>query len=239
MSTSRSAWRTIGSFVSLPAMVLVAASGYAAPVSLDQAPPPPVVELPAELTRDPAPAPAPLVDTRARARSIAALPEASGAQAHTFDATTERPIRPSAERADAVRRQASGKPPQAPPAMGASGEGSDFDPDLKEAAKAARQWVEESVPWARQKSKGDDDLPEQRPHQSDATDPERAATGLYPGTSNETRGPRVGAGTVEFNLFREMLKFARDVLWHPMVWLVIALIVIGSAGMSMAKRRSK
>ena len=124
--------------------------------------------------------------------------------------------------------------------MGSSGEGSDLDPDLKEAAKAARQWVEESVPWAAgQKSKGGEDLSEQRAPQRHAADPEHPAPGLYPGAGNDTRTQRAGTGAAEFTLIGEVLKFAKDVLGHPMTWLVIALIVIGSAGMSMARRRSK
>jgi hypothetical protein len=216
-------------------MVLVAASGHAAPVTLDQAPSPPAVELPAP---PPAPAPAPPVEARARPRSLAALPEASGAQAHAFDARTERPIGLPPTRATTARPDG-GKPAQAPPASGPSGEGTDFDPDLKEAAKAARQWVEESVPWARSTPKDADDSPEQRAPHRDATGPEQAAPGQYPGAAGNSRGPRVAAAPAEFNLVGEILRFAKDVLGHPLVWLVVALIVIGSAGMSMTKRRSK
>jgi hypothetical protein len=225
-------------------MVLVAANVCAAPVTLDQTPSPPAAELPAELARNPALPGAPRVDGRASVRPLAALPEASGAQSHSFDARIERPINRSPGRADAARpqengKQENGKPGQAPAGTGPAGEGSDLDPDLKEAAKAARQWIEESVPWARQKSSGVDDSPEQRPRQGDATDPERPAPGVYPGTGGDTRAPRVGISPAELNFLSEILKFAKDVFGHPMVWLVIALIVIGSAWMSMAKRRSK
>jgi hypothetical protein len=202
----------------------VAANVYAAPVTLDQAPSPTTAELRPELVRNSAPIGAPLL-------------EASDASAQAFNARALRPTNPSSVRADAGRPQ--DKSAQAPAEMALAGEGGDLDPDLKEAAKAARQWVEESVPWARQKSKGGDDRPEPRPRQGDATDRERAVPGMYPNVAGDTRGPRVSAGTAEFNLLDELLKLAEDVIGHPLMWLAVALIVIGSAGMSIAKRLSR
>jgi hypothetical protein len=247
MPTSRCGLRTAGSFLLLQAMLLVAASASAEPVSLDQMPPPPPTpELSAELMRAPIPTPALPMEpgttnrVQSSARRMMALPaEASGVQSHVFDATSERGTTGMpASRGAAARAQGNaGKSTPLP--TGPQGEGGDLDPDLKEAAKSARQWVEESVPWAKQKTTASDDASESR-RRADATEPEQAPPGsVYTNGGSENRSVRPSSRSGEFNFVGELIKFLKDVLGQPIAWLVIALIVAGSAGVSMAKRRAK
>jgi hypothetical protein len=224
MSSRRA--RVAASFVSLHAVLLAAAGACAAPVSLDQAPPPPKLELPSELTPSPARSPVPSPQLPARPSPPAALPQAQAPQAQVFD--------PASERLPSLTpgRAPNAKPTPLPAPVVQSHDGADVAPELREAAKAARQWVDESVPWAQQRGQGDD--PSQaRSRQDDSADPEHAV----PGAIGDK--PRAGSASVEVYLLGEMLKFVKDVAGHPMTWLVVALIVIGTAGVSMAKRRAR
>ncbi|MEN3349725.1 MAG: hypothetical protein V7632_3360 [Bradyrhizobium sp.] len=239
MPICRSGARTAGLSLFLVTLLVTGGAG-AAPVRLDQVPAPaPSLEAPAELLQAPAAAQAVPVVPRAQPGPLAAQVEGSGSQTHVFDPASERTLSRSTRRPDA-QGPAAGKTAPAP--IVSASDGADIDPDLKEAAKAARQWVEESVPWAQQRSKGQDDSSEAHSRQRDATESEaeRAIAGeLYPGSATDGRGPRMGTPPAEMNIGTEAVKFIKEVLSHPMTWLVVALVVMGMVAVSMAKRRAK
>ena len=120
----------------------------------------------------------------------------------------------------------------------------DIDPDLKEAAKAAHQWIVESMPWARRLNFGD------APYELANESAEALARMLQPtwlatgsqgrnvGDAQESRAERGMDQAHRFNLVGEALKFAKELLEHPMTWLVIALVAIGKLAVAMAGRRT-
>lgn len=120
----------------------------------------------------------------------------------------------------------------------------DIDPDLKEAAKAAHQWVVESMPWARRLNFGDapyDLANESAEALARMLQPTWLATGSERsnvGDTQESRASRGMAQAQRFNLVGEALKFARELLEHPMTWLVIALVAIGKLAVLLAGRRT-
>jgi hypothetical protein len=240
MPICRSGARTAGLSLFLVTLLVTGGAG-AAPVRLDQVPAPaPSLEAPAELLHAPAAAqvvPVVPVVPRAQPGPLAGQLEGSGFQTHVFEPASERTLSRSTRRPDAQGPPA-GKTAPAP--IVSAGDGADLDPDLKEAAKAARQWVEESVPWAQQRSKGQDDSSEPHSRQRDAIESEHAIAGeLYPEGATDGRGPRMGTPLAEMNIGTEALKFIKEVLSHPMTWLVVALVVMGMVAVSMAKRRAK
>ncbi|MDE2628661.1 MAG: hypothetical protein KGL99_16060 [Burkholderiales bacterium] len=123
--------------------------------------------------------------------------------------------------------------------------GDEIDPDLKDAAKAAHQWVMESMPWARQLNFGD--VPYQLANEgAEALSRVLPRTWLTTGPEGpnvgDTRESRSSVGMDQahrFNLVGEALKFAREVLEHPMTWLVIALMVLGKLAVWMAGRHTR
>lgn len=207
-----------------------AAALGAVPVLAD---PPSLPELP-ELPESPG-----LAAARARAPSQIAAPAP--------DRSASRPVdKAQGEATDAARTPAGAPSPQPVLIGAASGPsaGDDIDPDLKEAAKAAHQWVVESMPWARRLNFGD------TPYELANEGAESLARVLPPtwftagsegpnvGDSRESRAGRDLDQAHRFNLVGEALKFAKELLEHPMTWLVIALVILGKLAVWTAGRHT-
>ena len=250
LSTMRSGSRILRSTLLLQGLLL-AADASAAPVRLDEAalrPP----EWPGELGRAavgravPVPAgAAPPTDLPrsafppVRRPTPAIAPEANRTQSQPLDDAHGTTGNPARAQADALRSQTDAIPAMPEPSV----EG-DIDPDLKEAARAAHQWVREAVPWPRQLNVGDapydlfkagaEGLVKFLAPAVSGTGPDEA----YPGDPQEPRTFRGAAQPNRINLVGEVLKFVKEVLGHPMSWLVIALMAIGKVAVSIASRRS-
>ena len=207
------------------AAALGAVPALADPASLPQLP---------ELPELPGPAAA-----RARPPNQAAAPQPGRSASQSVDkAVGEAP---------GAARTPAGAPALQTAVIGAASRPSaddDIDPDLKDAAKAAHQWIVESMPWARRLNFGD------APYELANESAEALARMLQPtwlatgsqgrnvGDAQESRAERGMDQAHRFNLVGEALKFAKELLEHPMTWLVIALVAIGKLAVAMAGRRT-
>ena len=232
-----------------PALVLLASFANAAPMRLDETPTAPAQ---APESRPEVPRSATVferVNATPRALngdSSAARTAGPAGQSNGPEAKAASAVQPSAEdtaratpmaseraRAEAQRAQKGAKPK--PGAL--VDEGDDLDPDLKGAAKAARQLLRDAMPWTEPQEGGTNG------RGPDVTTPDGVGRGgLYAGSASEQYAAGA-AGAAQRpgdpNLVRDAIKRVREVLEHPMTWLVIALIAVGSAGVSIAKRRAK
>lgn len=123
--------------------------------------------------------------------------------------------------------------------------GDDLDPELKEAAKAALQWVRE----ARERIE-----PARAGHGFDAADgsasaPAGSAEGS-PGDMGSTPGPReyqatpILRGTIDPLTSAELdpiwaaIRLVKDIAGHPLTWLLMVLVGLGSVGVAFLQHRS-
>ena len=238
-----------------PALVLLASFANAAPMRLDETPTAPAQ---APESRPEVPRSATVFErVNATPRALngdssaarMAGPAGPAGQPNGPEAKAASAVQPSAEdtaratpmaseraRAEAQRAQKGAKP--RPGAL--VDEGDDLDPDLKGAAKAARQLLRDAMPWTEPQEGGTNG------RGPDVATPDGVGRGgLYAGSASEqyAAGAAGAAGAAQRpgdpNLVRDAIKRVREVLEHPMTWLVIALIAVGSAGVSIAKRRAK
>lgn len=138
----------------------------------------------------------------------------------------------------------------------------DAEQSLRAMGKAAVDWLKQSVPWLRDDA--DDGGADKHASLGDATDWSTSALGggqsgqnAMPGTMqvptatgqlpsgpgyNEGIGNATAQAMVEDpnqNLIRIIAKYVREVLEHPMTWLVLSLVVVGAIAMKKADRRPK
>ncbi len=168
-------------------------------------------------------------------------------EAEAGTAVIEAPRQPSRERARAVAQ-----PPPARSSSAAAG-----DPwGLRDMAKAAVQWVKDAVPWLR----SDEDAPDAgqrvtlntadwsaspleggragRGARFASNQPPVAAPGVDPLTAAGYGDPTQSkVADPEQNLVRFAINVLREVLDHPMTWLVISLFVIGGIVVKKIDRR--
>jgi len=122
---------------------------------------------------------------------------------------------------------------------------SEIPAEVRSMGKAAVQWIKGVLPWS-----GDrDESPDTEVNWSNG--PSRhsgsAAAVLLEGSgdaaraSNDTanRGEEARPAGSQRNLLRDGIEAAREVLTHPMTWLVVALCIIGAIAFSLADRRPK
>lgn len=176
---------------------------------------------------------------RARAPNQAAAPQPGR--------SASQPVDQAHGEATGAARTPAGAPVSQTAVIGAASRPSaddDIDPDLKEAARAAHQWVVESMPWTRRLNFGD--APYELANESAEAlarmlQPTWLATGSQEPNVDDAQESRAGRGVDQahrVNLVGEALKFARELLEHPMTWLVIALVALGKLAVLMAGRRT-
>ncbi len=231
----------------LQALLLAPIAG-GAPVSLAEAPiPPPQPAVPAEIGRAAANRGGPTPSDLSRPDAMAARKATPAASAGSQAADSVPADEAHDAAAKSIRPKAASSGPQTggkSAAAGAAVETADIDPDLKEAAKAAREWVREAVPWA-QKSNASDAAPDPSQEAGTGADGSLAPNGARAGSTGpnaagtaDQRTSRGAAQAVQVNFVGEIIKVVKDVLAHPMAWLVIGLIATGSVAVSMTKRRA-
>jgi hypothetical protein len=202
-----------------------------------------------------APSAAVAVDSAASASALAAeLIKEAEAGATGADAT------PAAVR-NAQRAVTPTRPAPAPARKPTADDEPDDDWELRDMGKSAVQWVKDKMPWLRSDGNagslgggiGNGSVNPTEWSQSPleggkATRSEPAGMPQTPDVSVATpqsggtawREPqRRDSVDVERNLVREAIKFIREVLEHPMTWLVISLFVVGGIVMTKVDRRPK
>lgn len=121
--------------------------------------------------------------------------------------------------------------------------------EIRSAGKAAVQWIKGMLPWS--SDANDAELPDTEINWSNG--PSRhgssAAALLLEGAGNAARASNDdgGHGAAESvrpaqgrpNLLREGIEATKEVLSHPMTWLIVSLCVIGAIAVSLADRRPK
>lgn len=164
----------------------------------------------------------------------------------------------AAEAPRTPRRDAPHTPPQTPAQLARNQAPADDDPwGVRETAKAAVHWVKDAVPWLRSDDDARDAGRAVAPDQADwsASPLEGGAQrGARPGTAHlptanaattdplTTVGygdatPRPKYASAEPNIVRVVIETIREVLEHPMTWLVLALLVIGGIVVKKIDRR--
>lgn len=237
----------------MPALVLAlgAAASFAAPVTQDEAASP-TTALPAidaGSGSDPA-------ASSAAALAAKILEEAqAGASAEEEAASKPRKhaAHPAASAPAAAASAASGAAASAPATRTAARKPEESP--LREAAKAAVEWVKDAVPWLR--SEGDDDNQPSTPRQAVDWDGSVEGGARGPGglAGSNLAGAGIGGGgaagvilpppkpesseEVQRQLLRDAIEMFTALISHPMTWLVIALFVIGGYAMGKIDRRPK
>lgn len=133
----------------------------------------------------------------------------------------------------------------------------DADPSgLRDMGKAALQWVKDSLPWLTDNESAHDGNP-QVPHAVDWSAPALAggaaregrlgagqlphaapSSDLTPSMGFDGSDKRWATGSDQ-NLVRAVIEALREVLAHPMTWLVAALFVVGGIVVKRIDRRPK
>lgn len=142
-----------------------------------------------------------------------------------------------------------------------AGRGVSDDPEpleeLRDFGKAAVHWLKDAIPWLKSES-ADSFKPigtgplEWSGAPAGVTAPSRAGQApLASGTETQTGAmeqasvgrydehSRKEAIQAERNVIREAVQMLRNVLQHPMTWLVVSLFIVGGIAMSVADRRPK
>lgn len=158
-------------------------------------------------------------------------------------------------------RQMGKQPPS--PRTGGQPTSKDFEADaeplgeLRDLGKAAMHWIKDSIPWLR--SDGSDSPVQPTSGQIEWSGSPAgvgpAVRQAVPGTApamdspagpnaSPSPGPyddraRKEAIQSERDVIRDFIRYLREILQHPMTWLVIALFMIGGIAMSIADRRPK
>lgn len=243
--------RTLGSFLHLQALFL-ALSAVGAPVLPDETLPAPALsELSTDFGRV-APAGASTLQNGAPPSNsiprLAATPggrQNSDVAATAESAASQPPGQAPAATLGPARAKAAAPRPQTDANSVASGLSIDdgLDPELKEAAKTALQWIQEA---------------KERIQPTGASQGFEAADGSAPtggavepsGNIVSTPGRReyqptfqqgnpIGPPTgAELDLIREAIKLVKEVAWHPLTWLLMALVALGSAAAGVMQHRA-
>src|SRR5947207_3735366 len=212
--------RTFGQVLFVHAL-LFAGHAVAAPVRLEETMQPE----PAESPVSPAPVPAKPATTR----PIPVVATGPAANPHAFDPASE--LRAKPPRAPESRSLSQGPEP--------ANDGDGLNPELKRAAKAARQWVDDAIPWAQSSTPADATAKSSAGEGADADSAsfeDRASR--YPGPAGDRPAARAGARADDFRIASEVSKFAAEVLRHPLTWLVIAVMALGRGLVSLSHRRT-
>lgn len=210
--------------------------------------------------------PTPATPTRPNAGSAGAADPTSASSQLAAEILREAGVGVAASAADSGRppggpRQQAGPRPGSPanPSGGAAPGGQPDDEalrDVKDFGKAAIAWLKGTVPWLQSDdleadvagghadgsiawsgAAGGPGSPDGRLPAGSSTGPLNAATaagGYLDGTPRSSR-PQ----DYERNLVREAVAMVKEVLAHPMTWLIIAIFAIGGVAMSLADRRPK
>ena len=132
--------------------------------------------------------------------------------------------------------------------------GADDDPwGLRDTGKAALRWIKDAVPWLRRDDDAADGELRARLNDSDASSilsigragrETSLATPPPPHTIEDPlstvgygESARPKALAAEENLVRTVINILREVLEHPMTWLVVALFAIGGVAVKKFDRR--
>ena len=105
-----------------------------------------------------------------------------------------------------------------------------LDPDLKRAAKAARDWVHDAVPWSDDAKASDQG---RKPAPTDGAALENPQGGPHPA------GSRAVAALAERDFFVEVILFIRDLPSQPIAWVILALFGLGSLAVSFLGRSKR
>lgn len=250
----RSRSRTLGSFLLLQALFL-ALGAFGGPVLPDETIPAPLLpELPTELGRV-APAGASTLQSGAASSDGIAHPVTTSARRQNSDVAAGAeftPPQPPGQvhqtTSDPTRARAAAPRPQTGASSVAPGRSidDDLDPELKEAAKAALQWVQEAR--ERFEPARADQVFEATARSASA--PVGGAAGS-PGDMRSTPMPReyqatpppghpIGPSTgAELDPIRAAIKLVKDIVGHPLTWLLLVLVALGSVGVAFLKFQSR
>ena len=242
----RSRSRTLRLVLLLPGLLL-ASVAVGAPVLLDETMPPSSLS-PESTTEFGRTAPAPVSPLPRAATTQAEVPRSETPPARQSNpASTAASDSARSQRHDAAHDAAVGNRAKvAGPARVIDGErGIEIDPDLKEVAKTALQWAREAKHWVDPASSGADTGIFQQPEPTDGSafekgDGRAGPTRITPSNPGPGTDPPYARSTAtELDLIREAIKFIREVAWHPVTWLLMPLVVLGSAAVWVVQHRAQ
>lgn len=245
----RSSSRTLGSVLLLQA-VWLASVAVGAPVLLNETTP--ASSLSTESTTEfGRAAPAPVSPLSGAATTPAEVPQSATPSSRLPNpVSTMASDAAGSQRYDGGRNTAVGNARAkvtnpAPATNGERGIEIELDPELKEAAKAALQWAREAKHWVDPAGSGADAGTFQQPESTDGPVFEKGGGGSGPvGITPSTRGPGTDppyarSAIAEVDLIREAIKFIREVAWHPVTWLLMPLVALGSAAVWVVQHRAQ